>query len=82
VSGQALDFCRVVTQRRSVEDTELVRIGAPAEHWLHIPRLSQDLPHLDPDPVQQSWMKCNMEGLNETSHENFTHAKVLPSPSG
>ena len=50
VRGQALDFCRVVTQRRSVEDTELVRIGAPAEHWLHVAQAFAGPPTLGPRP--------------------------------
>jgi uncharacterized protein (TIGR03084 family) len=50
VSGQALDFCRVVTQRRSVEDTEIVRIGEPAEHWLHIAQAFAGPPTLGPRP--------------------------------
>jgi uncharacterized protein (TIGR03084 family) len=54
VSGQALDFCRVVTQRRSVEDTELVRIGAPAEHWLHIAQAFAGPPTLGPRPGYNS----------------------------
>ena len=36
VSGDALDFCLVVTQRRHVDDTELSRDGALAEEWMSI----------------------------------------------
>jgi uncharacterized protein (TIGR03084 family) len=36
VSGPALDFCLVLTQRRHVEDTALVASGALAEEWLRI----------------------------------------------
>ena len=35
VSGPAGDFCRVVTQRRHVADTELVVVGAAALDWMH-----------------------------------------------
>jgi uncharacterized protein (TIGR03084 family) len=50
VRGQALDFCRVVTQRRAVEDTDLVRIGAPAERWLHVAQAFAGPPTLGPRP--------------------------------
>jgi uncharacterized protein (TIGR03084 family) len=36
VSGPALDFCLVVTQRRHVADTELTTRGALADEWLHL----------------------------------------------
>jgi uncharacterized protein (TIGR03084 family) len=36
VSGPALDFCLVLTQRRHVDDTALVASGAAAEEWLRI----------------------------------------------
>ena len=36
VTGTALDFCLLVTQRRHRADTELVATGAGAEEWLRI----------------------------------------------
>lgn len=36
VSGSALDFCLVATQRRHVADTELEITGAVAEEWMDI----------------------------------------------
>jgi uncharacterized protein (TIGR03084 family) len=36
VRGPALDFCRVVTRRRLVEDTDLVVTGPTAAKWLSI----------------------------------------------
>lgn len=36
VSGSALDFCRLVTQRVHREDTDLVAAGEDAEQWLRI----------------------------------------------
>jgi uncharacterized protein (TIGR03084 family) len=36
VSGPALDFCLVLTQRRHLDDTALVATGALAEEWLRI----------------------------------------------
>ena len=50
VSGPALDFCQVVTQRRAVEDTKIVSIGAPAERWLHIAQAFAGPPTLGPRP--------------------------------
>ncbi len=35
VVGPALDFCLVTTQRRHVDDTELVVIGDSARDWMH-----------------------------------------------
>ena len=36
VTGPAYDFCRLVTQRVNRADTDLVAVGADAEHWLGI----------------------------------------------
>jgi hypothetical protein len=36
VEGSALDFCRVVTQRRHPDDTGLVVIGPAARQWISI----------------------------------------------
>jgi uncharacterized protein (TIGR03084 family) len=36
VTGTALDFCLVVTQRRNVADTDLVVEGALAEDWISV----------------------------------------------
>jgi uncharacterized protein (TIGR03084 family) len=36
VTGSALDFCRLVTQRRHRDDTDLRASGADAERWLAI----------------------------------------------
>ena len=36
VTGQALDFCLVVTQRRHVLDTGLVVTGSTAQQWISI----------------------------------------------
>ena len=36
VTGSAYDFCRLVTQRIHRDDTDLVAVGADAEHWLRI----------------------------------------------
>ncbi len=34
--GPAYDFCLLVTQRVNRADTDLVAVGADAEHWLGI----------------------------------------------
>ena len=36
VPGSAYDFCLLVTQRVHRDDTDLVAVGADAEHWLGI----------------------------------------------
>src|ERR1700721_387060 len=36
VQGNALDFCRVVTQRRHPDDTGLVVTGPDAQQWISI----------------------------------------------
>lgn len=36
ITGTATDFCRVVTRRRNIADTNLVVTGAAAEEWLGI----------------------------------------------
>jgi uncharacterized protein (TIGR03084 family) len=36
VTGEALDFCRVVTQRRHPDDTGLVVTGPVAQQWISI----------------------------------------------
>jgi uncharacterized protein (TIGR03084 family) len=36
VSGPAYDFCLLVTQRVHRDDTDLVAVGADADHWLDI----------------------------------------------
>ena len=36
VRGPAYDFCLLVTQRVNRADTDLVAVGADAEHWLDI----------------------------------------------
>jgi uncharacterized protein (TIGR03084 family) len=36
ISGTATDFCRVVTQRRHVADTDLTMTGAAAQDWMRV----------------------------------------------
>lgn len=44
VSGTALDFCLLVTQRRHREDTDLVATGPVAEAWLEVAQCFAGLP--------------------------------------
>jgi len=36
ITGTAVDFCRVVTRRRHVADTDLDVVGPSAEEWMHL----------------------------------------------
>jgi uncharacterized protein (TIGR03084 family) len=36
VSGDAYEFCRVVTQRQNIVDTDLTAVGNDAVHWMSI----------------------------------------------
>lgn len=36
ISGQAVDFCRVVTQRRRIEETALKVVGSSAQSWMDV----------------------------------------------
>jgi uncharacterized protein (TIGR03084 family) len=36
ITGTAVDFCRVVTQRRHVADTDLEIVGASAQDWMQL----------------------------------------------
>jgi uncharacterized protein (TIGR03084 family) len=44
VTGSALDFCLVVTQRRHPDDTDLVAVGEGAQEWLGIAQAFAGLP--------------------------------------
>ncbi|PKN64706.1 MAG: TIGR03084 family protein [Deltaproteobacteria bacterium HGW-Deltaproteobacteria-10] len=50
VRGEALDFCLVVTQRRHVEDTELVTVGNVASEWMRLAQAFAGPPDLGPEP--------------------------------
>jgi uncharacterized protein (TIGR03084 family) len=50
VSGQVLDFCLVVTQRRHFRDTRLTVRGAGAWEWLRIAQAFAGRPTLGPPP--------------------------------
>jgi uncharacterized protein (TIGR03084 family) len=50
VTGDALEFCQVVTQTRNVADTALTVIGAPATTWMHIAQCFAGPPEEPPPP--------------------------------
>lgn len=50
VSGPALDFCLVVTQRRNIADTSLVADGPLAAEWMAIAQCFAGGPTLGPAP--------------------------------
>lgn len=50
VSGPALDFALVVTQRRAPEDTELVTRGSEADQWLEIAQCFAGAPQVPAAP--------------------------------
>lgn len=50
IRGQALDFCLVVTQRRHVDDTDLVTAGNVAKEWLRLAQAFAGPPSKGPEP--------------------------------
>ena len=54
VCGPALDFCLVVTQRRHLDDTELVVEGPIAEEWMHIAQAFAGPPGPGRQPLERS----------------------------
>lgn len=51
VVGPALDFCLVTTQRRHVDDTDLVVIGDDAREWMELAQLFAGPPTDGPRPA-------------------------------
>jgi uncharacterized protein (TIGR03084 family) len=50
VTGDAIEFCQVVTQTRNVTDTNLRRVGGTAEHWMSIAQCFAGPPETPPAP--------------------------------
>lgn len=50
VRGNAQDFCLVVTQRRHVEDTNLVTTGNVAHEWIRLAQAFAGPPETGPEP--------------------------------
>lgn len=53
VSGTALDFCLVVTQRRHLSDTTLTVVGEQATGWMSIAQAFAGLPGPGRDPLPE-----------------------------
>ncbi len=49
ITGPAVDFCRVVTQRTHVDDTELTVVGAAARDWMLVAQAFAGAPTTGPD---------------------------------
>lgn len=50
IEGRAVDFCRIVTQTRHVDDTQLRAIGPVARHWMSLAQCFAGPPHPPPAP--------------------------------
>jgi hypothetical protein len=59
VAGPALDFCLVVTQRRHIDDTDLVVTGALATDWISIAQASPVL-RCGRKPGQFAWREIEV----------------------
>jgi uncharacterized protein (TIGR03084 family) len=55
VTGDALDFCQVVTQVRNVADTKLEVVGAAATRWMAIAQCFAGGPADPPKPGERAW---------------------------
>jgi len=55
VSGDAVDFCRTVTQVRNVADTDLEVVGEVAQSWMEIAQCFAGGAEDPPKPGQRSW---------------------------
>ncbi len=50
IAGQAVEFCRVVTQTRNIADTSLTVVGEPAEKWMAVAQCFAGPPKDPPAP--------------------------------
>jgi uncharacterized protein (TIGR03084 family) len=55
VAGEALDFCRVVTQGRNIKDTALDVLGDTATRWMAIAQCFAGAPVDPPKPGERVW---------------------------
>jgi uncharacterized protein (TIGR03084 family) len=55
VTGDALDFCQVVTQTRNVADTRLEVVGDAATRWMAIAQCFAGGPADPPEPGERAW---------------------------
>lgn len=56
ISGNAVDFCHVVTQCRNVADTRPEVAGNIANEWMHIAQCFAGPPEDPPDPGERCWV--------------------------
>jgi uncharacterized protein (TIGR03084 family) len=55
VEGPAADFCLVATQRRHLDDTDLVATGPGARAWMEIAQCIAGPPVSGPGPGERAW---------------------------
>jgi len=55
VTGDAVEFCRVVTQGRNIQDTELNMTGETATRWMEIAQCFAGGPQQPPAPGERAW---------------------------
>ena len=55
ISGNAVDFCHVVTQGRNILDTALDVVGEPAAQWMHIAQCFAGAPVDPPRKGERAW---------------------------
>jgi uncharacterized protein (TIGR03084 family) len=55
IRGDAVDFCRVVTQGRNIADTSLEVVGEIATRWMSIAQCFAGGPADPPKPGQRTW---------------------------
>jgi uncharacterized protein (TIGR03084 family) len=55
IEGPANDFCLVVTQRRHVDDTDLVVTGPEAARWMAVAQCIAGPPRRAPAPGERHW---------------------------
>jgi hypothetical protein len=55
ITGDAVDFCRVVTQGRNIADTPLEVVGEIATRWMSIAQCFAGGPVDPPKPGERTW---------------------------
>jgi uncharacterized protein (TIGR03084 family) len=55
ISGDAVEFCQVVTQGRNIADTKLEVVGDTAKRWMAIAQCFAGGPVDPPKPGERAW---------------------------
>lgn len=55
VIGDAVEFCRVVTQGRNIQDTKLNVVGETATRWMEVAQCFAGGPQQPPAPGERAW---------------------------